>query len=428
MAKQWFKKSMAIKDAPGDFASRRPSVSGVLGLVGLVVLVVVVIALWGDDAPDNEPASAEPVASTAPDADASETTTNDKPDDAAEPAPAQANARDDTQDDVKAGEDKTAADETSDYGLHLEGALGLAISPDMAAALTRAAAKPEPESKPEPKPEPVSTPAATPPGPEVAQWCNALSERVGSVEREHCMDGSFVDTGHRSVNDRPMIIREIRATDQPAAGRVLLLGAVHGDEPSSIGTAFSWMQLMAEQGTSVNWHVVPTFNPDGVLETPATRVNANGVDLNRNLPTNGWARKSRDYWRRVGFEKRRFPGKAPASEPENKWLVKEIREYQPDVIVTLHAPYGVLDYDGDFPAPRKLGDLRLHRLGVYPGSLGNFGSRMQGIPVITVELDDARQPPSQSDTQRMWADLTNWLDRYMRSVRQARSDTASDAG
>ncbi|MES1925640.1 M14 family zinc carboxypeptidase [Salinisphaera sp. T31B1] len=279
----------------------------------------------------------------------------------------------------------------------------------------------------------VSMPAVAssqPPSDRVAHWCRQLAEQVAGVESDDCMNGAFRDTGHRSVDGRPMVVRDMPASSGVPQGRVLLISATHGDEPSSIATVFEWMALMADNGTPYEWHVVPTLNPDGALHQPATRVNANGVDLNRNLPTDGWARESRDYWRRVGFEKRRFPGASAGSEPENRWLAEEIESFQPNVIISLHAPYGVLDYDGNFPPPQKLGRLDLHRLGVYPGSLGNFASHMRGIPVITVELDDARQAPDAAEVRRMWADLNGWLDRYLRSVRQARADTgaADNAG
>lgn len=271
--------------------------------------------------------------------------------------------------------------------------------------------------------------SAPPSSQAVIDWCKQLGARVASVSSKQCMSDGFEDTGERSVEGRPMVLRKIAASSRPAAGRVLLISATHGDEPSSIGTVFGWMKMMAAGGTRYDWHVAPTLNPDGVFHEPATRVNANGVDLNRNLPTTGWNDESRAYWRRVGFEKRRYPGESPGSEPENRWLVKEVRAFQPDVIISLHAPYGVLDYDGDFPAPRKLGRLDLHRLGVYPGSLGNFGARMNSIPVITVELDDARQAPEHAELKRMWDDLNGWLDRYFSSVRQASSENAEgDAG
>ncbi|MBS62024.1 M14 family zinc carboxypeptidase [Salinisphaera sp.] len=272
--------------------------------------------------------------------------------------------------------------------------------------------------------------ANMPPSDVVAGWCRDLAARVDGVDTSDCMSGAFADSGHKSVNGRALVMRKIEPSKQQAgSGRVLLIAATHGDELSSVGTVFSWMNIMADKGTPYAWQVAPVLNPDGLFHEPPTRVNANGVDLNRNLPTAGWDKESRDYWRRVGFEKRRFPGESAGSEPENKWLAEQIREFKPDVIISLHAPYGLLDYDGDFPAPRKMGSLNLHRLGVYPGSLGNYASRMQGIPVITVELDNADEAPGEQEIAQMFTDLNAWLDRYFRSVRQASAGNgAAEAG
>lgn len=315
------------------------------------------------------------------------------------PVPAAGAAGDSTSNDGSQEEDATLA-----HALSREGALGLVETARL----------------------------SPPPGSQaVVDWCKQLDARVVGVSSPECMSDTYRDTGGRSVEGRPLIMREIAASSGPAAGRVLLISATHGDEPSSISTVFGWMELMVSEGTRYDWHVAPTLNPDGVFHEPATRLNANGVDLNRNLPTPDWSEKSRAYWRRVGFEKRRYPGEDPGGEPENEWLVEQIRSFRPDVIISLHAPYGVLDYDGDFPAPRKLGRLDLNQLGVYPGSLGNFGARMNSIPVITVELNHARKPPGDAELERMWRDLNGWLDRYFSSVRQARAgDTegSSDAG
>src|SRR5699024_8587592 len=123
------------------------------------------------------------------------------------------------------------------------------------------------------------------------------------------------------------------------------------------------------------------------------RVNAHKVDLNRNLPTTAWHQESRRHWHEVDLSPRRYPGKAPPSEPETQWLVDQLEAFRPEAIISVHAPYGVLDYDGDFPAPQQLGNLNLQHLGVYPGSLGNYASRMHDIPVITIELGHAWELP-----------------------------------
>ena len=47
-------------------------------------------------------------------------------------------------------------------------------------------------------------------------------------------------------------------------------------------------------------------------------------------------------------------------------------------------------------------------MGVYPGSLGNYGGLVRQIPVMTLELKDARQVPP-AELAAMWSDLQRWI-------------------
>lgn len=259
--------------------------------------------------------------------------------------------------------------------------------------------------------------------PTLAQWCEQLAGRLFSVSLRHCSGRGFVDTGYRSVEGRMIALLDMPAKRQPSLGRVLLVGGTHGDELTSVSLSFWWLELIDATPRQIDWRIVPAMNPDGVLAEPARRLNANNVDLNRNLPTPGWRAASREYWRDVGHAPRRYPGENPASEPETRWLMSEVANYKPDVIVALHAPYGVLDYDGNFPPPPRIGELALQRLGVFPGSLGNYGSRYLGIPVITVELDHATRMPSRQQAQDMLDDLETWLRRYLGQSQQVEITT-----
>ena len=91
-------------------------------------------------------------------------------------------------------------------------------------------------------------------------------------------------------------------------------------------------------------------------------------------------------------------------------MVQHIEEYKPHIILSLHAPYGLIDFDGPANnAPLRFGLLPLRKLGVFPGSMGNYAGVHLNLPVVTVELENARQMPSVADTRRMWVDLLKWL-------------------
>jgi len=255
-------------------------------------------------------------------------------------------------------------------------------------------------------------PAAATPLITVDGACRALAGRLASLDLETCLNTGLVMTQGSSVRGQPLLYRDYPARSQRnVPRRVLLLGGIHGDEFSSVSVVFQWMQrINQERFQPFEWRVIPCANPDGLLARPATRGNANGVDLNRNFPTEDWKSEALSYWeKRTRKDPRRYPGPSALSEPETRWLLQQIEEFRPDAIVSVHAPYGVLDYDGPDKPPARFGYLRLHQLGTYPGSLGNFAGTNLGLPVITLELPHAGIMPTPQQSQRVWADMLTWL-------------------
>jgi protein MpaA len=240
-----------------------------------------------------------------------------------------------------------------------------------------------------------------------------------------CEAAKLQPTPARSVAGRTLWMRDIKPEN--AKLRVLVLGAIHGDELSSASVALHWLSL-AENGAAdmpqpVHWRFIPALNPDGLFGRPPRRVNANGVDLNRNFPTPNWERDARVYWeKRTGKDPRRYPGTKPLSEPESKFLHEEMLRFKPNLIVSIHAPYGVLDFDGPSVPPSRLGRLYLDQVGIFPGSLGNYGGVHKGVPVVTVELPNSTRTPLDAEMRQMWFDLLRWM-----SERLAAPDAAVGA-
>ncbi len=271
---------------------------------------------------------------------------------------------------------------------------------------------------------------------EVGRLCRQLDEKLTSIDYDQCKAANLRPSGAYSTLHRSIAYKDVLPQDAEPTGRVLLIGGIHGDEYSSVTIVFQWLrELEAQQGGEFHWRVVPTLNPDGLLMPPkmSQRMNANGVDLNRNFPTPNWEEEAMDYWvNRTRKSKRRYPGTAPLSEPESRWLAEQIDEFKPDAVISVHAPHGIVDFDGPLIPPDNLGPLELRLLGTYPGSMGRYVGVYKGIPLLTVELESALRTPDQEDTTKIWRDTMAWLqDRVIVSdeasrVEQAREETPND--
>ncbi|MES2744567.1 MAG: M14 family zinc carboxypeptidase [Bdellovibrionota bacterium] len=204
----------------------------------------------------------------------------------------------------------------------------------------------------------------------------------------------------------------------------LILSAVHPDELTPIPMGFRLAKHLHEHPELISRDqqvvIAPLVNPDGFLipKNP-TRTNARGVDTNRNFFTLDWYEKSLSWWKTLKMKKlSHFPGHFPNSEVETVFQVRLIDEFQPDKILSIHAPLGFIDYDGPgdqkpqamteaekqakylaAAISKKSNNYRVVDYSFYPGSLGNFAGNERHIPTITLELatTDARKVNSYWD-------------------------------
>jgi protein MpaA len=262
-----------------------------------------------------------------------------------------------------------------------------------------------------------AAPASAAP-PTQAQHCAELNRRLPNLKIALCEAARLQASGAKSVNGFPLYQRDVLApvpeglpTDKRRhPRRVLVLGGMHGDELSSTSLVFHWIAHATDTSAEMEWRFVPAVNPDGLLLPKPTRTNANKVDLNRNFPTPRWDVEAPKYWlQRTKKDPRRWPGPKPLSEPETRFVADTMTTWKPDLIVTVHAPYGVLDYDGPSVPPQRLGRLYLDQVGIFPGSLGNFGGVHKGVPVVTIELPSAIRTPTDAEMRQMWVDLLRWV-------------------
>jgi len=247
---------------------------------------------------------------------------------------------------------------------------------------------------------------------QAASVCHEYSSRIPNLGEAHCEAAALQDMHAKTVLGRTIFGVDV-AVEKPDL-HVLVIGGIHGDEMTSGGLVYEWMSMANTHSMDtplrIYWRFVPVVNPDGLFASPPRRTNAHGVDLNRNFPTPNWARDAKSQWEKsTRKDPRRWPGPSSGSEPETRFVLSQMASFKPNLIVSVHAPYAVLDFDGPFAPPRRLGRLYLDQIGVFPGSLGNYSGIHRHIPVVTVELPNARRMPQPGEVREMWKDLLHWV-------------------
>ena len=140
------------------------------------------------------------------------------------------------------------------------------------------------------------------------------------------------ETIGKTVENRDIIMFKI---GNPAGGRVLFDGALHGEENLGSEVLYFYAKWLLSSNdpianrilTGAYTLLIPALNVDNYRNV---RTNAHHVDLNRNFATNweyaGSTNPSSWYYR----------GPAPLSEPESQALVSVFQTYEPHFYMNLH--------------------------------------------------------------------------------------------
>ncbi|MEW5941594.1 MAG: M14 family metallopeptidase [Chloroflexota bacterium] len=141
-----------------------------------------------------------------------------------------------------------------------------------------------------------------------------------------------------SVQARPI---EVYTFGQGEKQRMIVAGIHGGYEWNTIALAdllITYLDAHPEAVPSdITLYVLRNLNPDGDAtghKTKEGRSNANGVDLNRNFPTN-WAAE----WNRDGCwnDTPTTGGTGPGSEPETKALMRFLAAHRIDALISYHS-------------------------------------------------------------------------------------------
>lgn len=186
------------------------------------------------------------------------------------------------------------------------------------------------------------------------------------------------------------LITLLETTKENFDKTILIVGVFHGEEPQ--GEYLINQYLKTDLSNIKNKLVIiPCLNPDG--KSKNQRQNSNGIDLNRNFPTKNWKlTDKKDY----------FGGTEPASEIETKFMIEVLENYKFDAILSIHAPFKIVNYDG----PAKELAEKISQITSYPaqgdigyptpGSFGNYAGVERNIPTITLEL------PEDESNEHLW--------------------------
>jgi len=230
------------------------------------------------------------------------------------------------------------------------------------------------------------------------KYMSALEKQISRYGWTDIKPGAIAWEYYRTTeNKNPLIFTTF---GNSRGNCVLFLGGVHGDELPTVYLMFKLANYVKDNPALFKDKcivIAPLVNPDGFLAASPTRVNASGVDINRNFSTKDWQTSAIRQWIIKGKKnKRYYPGAKPSSEQETQFQISLIKRFKPQKILSAHSPLNFFDYDGPSSDLNsfeqwmeqicKETNHPLKKIGYYPGSLGNYAGHERNIFTLTLEL------------------------------------------
>lgn len=230
------------------------------------------------------------------------------------------------------------------------------------------------------------------------------------TSRSHCYTTYSIGT---SVQGRSITAYQFGS----GPSMVLYIAAMEGNEQNSAELLQQWIpNIDANPGKIPSDRtivVIPQINPDGFAAD--TRLNAAGIDLNRNFPANNWQTQvteplGNNVWTNDG-------GPSPLSAPESQALANFYEAHHPRLTLTMHSHGGIVeanDAADSIALGAKYASLADYRA-IPTSAIGNFfdytttgafedwANDKLGLPVLEVELESPTAAEYARNLPALWA-------------------------
>lgn len=141
-----------------------------------------------------------------------------------------------------------------------------------------------------------------------------------------------------SVKGRPITAYQFGTGSQ----HIVYMGAMHGGEQGTKRLMDEWFNELNNNPDRIPSHrsivIIPAVSPDGYASN--SRLNANGIDLNRNFASGDWKQQ---VTLPGSSAKTNAGGPNPMSEPETKAVANYISRIRPRLVITYHSKASIVE-------------------------------------------------------------------------------------
>jgi protein MpaA len=230
------------------------------------------------------------------------------------------------------------------------------------------------------------------------------------TSRSHCYSTFSIGT---SVDGRPITAYQFGS----GPSMVLYIAAMEGNEQNSANLLQQWIPAVDADPSKIPSYrtlvIIPQINPDGYAAD--TRVNARGIDLNRNFPANNWQTQVTEPLANTVVTN--DGGSNPLSEPESQALANFYEQHRPRLTLTMHSHGGIVEANdaadsialgAQYASLADYKAIPTYAIGNFfdyttTGAFEDWAHDKLGLPVLEVELQSPTADEYSRNLPALWA-------------------------